>query len=94
MYTLKYCNWDKYHFVDIFLCDHQYLALKEYGLNSCKRHGPKHDILALLQSDDFPFICSNCEINECKGIKRKRLEKYINYEISFRTLMLHTLKVL
>ena len=87
MNGIKYCNCDKYHYIDIFLCDHQYLVLKQYGLNCCKRH----DIIDLLKGDGFVYICENCEQNKCEGIRRSRLEKYINAEIYFQSFMLHKL---
>ena len=49
----------------------------------------RHDIRNLLFDCKFPYICNECIGNKCKGIERKRLEKYINSEITFFQLILH-----
>ena len=86
---MRYCDCYKHHLIELFLCDHQYLTLKQYALNSCKWHGPRQDVTKLLLSGDFSFICDKCKKCSCVGIRRNRLEKYINTEITFQSFILH-----
>ena len=87
---MGYCGCSRGHIVNIFLCDHQYLQLKEFAIEMFDRHGCFDDIYRLLWGDDFAFICDNCVKNSCDGIRRKRLERYINRQISYQKFILHT----